>query len=118
MIERGAYELREAILASHAATEAEKVSARKLYQDIIVLGFSWQRTGLVDEISRQEDEEIQERLEEKEKLFITKAEYEKMIMTLREQMHVAAKSEEYHRAAMIKDRITELDAEMKKARDV
>ena len=51
----------------------------------------------------------------KEKLFITKAEYKQMIVTLEGQMHLAAKTEEYHRAAMIKDRIRELKEELEKA---
>jgi len=116
MIERGAYELKSLIKASPLASEAEKRQAEELYREIIYTGFEWQRTGLVDEISRKEDEEIRERLEEKERLFITKDEYRQMIKTLEEQMHLAAKSEEYHRAAMIKDRIRELREEMEKAK--
>jgi hypothetical protein len=81
---------------------------------ILFTGFEWQRTGKVDEISRTENEEIRERLEEKEKLFITKAEFEDMIQTLGEQMKSAADAQEYHRASMIKDRMRELDEEMKK----
>ena len=55
-------------------------------------------------------------ISEKEKLFITRAEYGKMIKTLTEQMRLAAESQEYHRAAMIKDRIRELEEEMKKTK--
>ena len=66
----------------------------------------------MDEISRKENEEIRERLEEKEKLFITEKEYEDMIGVLGEQMKLSADSGEYHRAAMIKDRIRELKEEM------
>lgn len=117
MIERGAFELRGVILGSAAATEEEKQRAEKLYKEIIYTGFEWQRSGLVDQISRQEDEEIRERLEEKEKLFVTKAEYREMIRVLGEQIKLAAKAEEYHRAAMIKDRIRELKEEVEKAKD-
>ena len=115
MIERGAFELKRLILKSPTATPAEKQTTEELYKNIVYAGFEWQRSGLVDELSRQENEEVSERLEEKEKLFITKEDYELMIKTLNEQMHLAAKSEEYHRAAMIKDRIRELNEEMKKA---
>ena len=114
MIERGAYELKQVILEAAASTAQEKNKAEELYRGIIYTALDWQRSGLVDAISRQEDEEVRERLEEKEHLFITKEEYRQMITTLEEQMHLAAKAEEYHRAAMIKDRIRELNEEIKK----
>ncbi len=116
MIERGAHELKTVIETSPAATAVERSRAEDLYREILYTGFDWQRSGLVDEISRQENEEVAERLEEKEKLFITKDEYRQMIRVLEEQMHLAAQSEEYHRAAMIKDRIRELKEEMEKAK--
>ncbi|MEK7626965.1 MAG: hypothetical protein AAB397_00075 [Patescibacteria group bacterium] len=115
MIENGAYELKVVVNESSEATELEKKRAEELYNLIIYTGFEWQRSGLVDEISRKENEEIRERLEEKEKLFITEKEYEDMIGVLNEQMKLAANSEEYHRASMIQDRIRELKEEMKLA---
>lgn len=115
MIERGAFELKTVVEKSKSATATERTQAENLYKEILYIGFEWQRTGKVDAISRQEDEEVAERLEEKEKLFITKDEYKHMIKVLEEQMHLAAQSEEYHRAAMIKDRIRELKEEMEKA---
>ena len=114
MIERGAHELKIVVNDSEKATNEEKKRAEELYRLIIYTAFDWQRSGLVDEISRSEDEEIRERLEEKEKLFVTKEEYENMISNLKEQMKTAADSEEFHRAAMIKDRIRELREEMEK----
>lgn len=116
MIERGANELQAVVQKSPQAIMEEKNRAENLYRDIIYTGFEWQRSGLVDELSRKEDEEIRERLEEKEKLFITQDEYKQMIKTLKEQMQLAAKAEEYHRAAMIKDRIRELEEEMRKTK--
>lgn len=115
MIERGVYELKAVVNESPKATGSEKRRAEELYRLIIYTGFEWQRSGLVDEISRSENEEVRERLEEKEKLFVTKDEYENMVGTLEEQMELAANSEEYHRAAMIKDRIREIREEMEKA---
>ena len=115
MIERGAHELKNVILEAKDATAKEKSRAEELYKHILFTGFDWQRSGKVDEIARQEDEEVAERREMKEKLFITKAEYKQMIVTLEGQMHLAAKTEEYHRAAMIKDRIRELKEELEKA---
>ncbi len=114
MIERGAKELKDVILIAPASSVKDKKTAQDLYAKIIFTGFEWQRSGLVDEIARLEDEEVRERLEEKEKLFITKEEYEKMIGTLKEQMRAAAENEEYHRAGMLQDRIRELKEEMEK----
>lgn len=114
MIERGAYELKTIVLESKNSKAKEKEKAENLYRDIIYTALDWQRSGYVDEISRKEDEEIRERMEEKEKLFITKEEYQEMIKTLDEQMHLAAKAEEYHRASMIQDRIRELREEVEK----
>lgn len=115
MIERGAFELKSVILGSASSTKEEKQKAEELYRDILYTGFDWQRSGKVDQLSRQEDEEIRERLDDKEKLFITQEEYKKMIKILEEQMQLSVKTEEYHRAAMIKDRIRELKEEMEKS---
>lgn len=113
MIERGAFDLKRVVEESPQATDEDKKEAAELYKKILFTGFEWQRTGYVDEISRLENEEIRERLEEKEKLFITHEEFEDMIKTLREQMKEASDTEEYHRASMIKDRVRELEEEMK-----
>ena len=117
MIERGAFELKTVVLGASSSTAEEKQKAEALYRDIVYTGFDWQRSGKVDQLSRQEDEEIRDRLDDKEKLFITKEEYKKMIKTLEEQMQLSAKAEEFHRAAMIKDRIRELKEEMEKAKE-
>ena len=114
MIERGAYDLKRVVLSAKKSTQEEKNEAEELYKKILFTGFEWQRSGFVDELSRAENEEVQERLEEKEKLFVTKDEYEDLIKTLTEQMHQSAESEEYHRASMLKDRIRELGEEMNK----
>ena len=118
MIERGAYDLKQVIDQSEKATPEEKNLASDLYRQILFTGFEWQRTGKVDEISRNENEEVRERLEEKEKLFVTKEEFEDMLKTLREQMRNAAETEEFHRASMIKDRIRELEEEMDKTQNI
>jgi len=114
MIERGAKELKDVVLIASDSSAKDRKSSQDLYAKIIFTGFEWQRSGLVDELARQDDEELRERLEEKEKLFITREEYEKMIGTLKEQMRAAAENEEYHRAGMIQDRLRELEEEMKK----
>ncbi|MDE1970281.1 MAG: hypothetical protein KGI50_01760 [Patescibacteria group bacterium] len=111
-------ELLTVVLTSGSATEEEKRQAKMLYQDIVFIGFSWQRNGRVDEIARQEDEEVRERMDEKESFVMTKKEYQEMIDRLVEQMHLSAQSEEYYRLAMIKDRIAELRAEMEHPRHI
>src|SRR3990167_616381 len=112
MIERGAYELRQIILSSPKSTDEEKTRAGEYYKNILYKGFDWQRDGKVDEIARQEDEDVLGRLHGKGKLFITKAEYGQMVETLKEQVQSASKDGDYHRAAMLKDRIQELTEEM------
>jgi 4-alpha-glucanotransferase len=114
MIERGAHELRNVVLGSPNASAKENARAEELYKEIVYTGFEWQRSGLVDEISRSEDEGVRENLEMKEKLYITKEEYEHMIDTLAKQMKEAAKGEEFYRAGMLKDRIRELKEDMRK----
>lgn len=116
MIERGAFELRQIILNSAKSSNEEKLKAEELYKNIIYTGFGWQRIGKVDEIARQEDEDVLGRLHQKGKLFITKEEYGQMIKTLEDQVRLSAKDEDYHRAAMLKDRIQELSEEMTKAK--
>ena len=116
MIERGAHDLKQVVLDSPRSSQEEKQRAEELYKIIIYTGFEWQRQGKVDEIARQEDEDVLGRLQGKSKLFITKGEYGQMIQTLKQQIKSSANDEDYHRAAMLKDRIQELTEEMEKAR--
>lgn len=116
MIERGGHDLKQVVLDSAKSSQEEKQRAEELYKNIVYIGFKWQREGKVDEIARQEDEDVLGRLHQKGKLFITKEEYGQMIETLKEQVGSSAKDEDYHRAAMLKDRILELGEEMKKAK--
>ena len=115
MIERGAFELKNIVLSSSESSEKEKNKAEELYKNILYTGFAWQRDGKVDEIARQEDEDVLGRLHQKGKLFITKEEYGQMIKVLNEQIVNAVHDQDYHRAAMLKDRIQELSEEMEKA---
>lgn len=117
MIERGAYELKKIVLDSLKTSPEEKEKAQELYKNILFSGFEWQREGRVDEIARQEDEDVLGRLHQKGKLFITKDDYGHMVKTLGEQVASAANDEDYHRAAMLQDRIKELTEEMDKAQN-
>lgn len=112
MIERGAHELKQAILKSPVARPAERRKAEELYYAILTTGFDWQRSGYVDELARWESDEVRERLDEKGKYFITQDEYKHMIKTLDDQIKIAVQNEQYYRAAMIRDRIKELKEEM------
>lgn len=114
MIERGAYDLQRVVLESSDSSLEEKRDAKEYYKNILYTGFGWQRSGKVDEIARQEDEDVLGRLHQKGKLFITKDEYGQMIGTLEEQVVSSVKEEDYHRAAMLKDRIKELQEEIEK----
>lgn len=107
MIERGAFELKETILAVPGASEQSKEKARELYFGIITTGFAWQRMGKVEELARAEDEEI--RMHTDAALpTIPKEELEKMIAHIKEEMLEVAQSQEYERAALLRDRIKEL----------
>lgn len=108
MIERGAKELMEVVLAVQDATAEQKERAKILYRDIIFTGFEWQRSGKVEEISRQEDEEIRERTDEGLPK-LPKKEVEKMIKNIEQEMLKVAENREYERAAQLRDRIEELE---------
>jgi alpha-amylase/alpha-mannosidase (GH57 family) len=108
MIERGANELKEVVLAAPDASEETKQKAQKLYYDIITKGFEWQRSGKVEEIARREDEEIRERTDQALPK-LPPEEVEKMIANIRQEMLEVAKNQEYERAAQLRDRIAELE---------
>jgi len=108
MVERGAYELKEAILAVSDSSREIKDKAQKLYFNIITAGFEWQRTGKVEELARREDEEIRMRTDAS---FgdLPKEEIEKMVAHIKDEMEEVARHQEYERAALLRDRIKELE---------
>lgn len=107
MIERGANELEDTILVSDAS-EKEKQKAQELYYRIITMGFEWQRSGKVEEMARQEDEEVRERTDEGLPQ-LPAEEVDKMIGNIRKEMFEVAEKQEYERAAQLRDRIKELE---------
>lgn len=107
MIEAGAKELRDVVLASPASTAIERQDAQKLYQQILYSSFDWQRTGKVDARSKSADEDVTQRIT-KEAQHIPLVEFEKIIANLERQMLSAAEHREYERAAQLRDRIKEL----------
>ncbi len=108
MIERGAFELKETILSLPDAPEETKEKARELYFGIITTGFAWQRAGKVEEMARTEDEEI--RMHTDAALpGLPKEEIEKIIGHIQQELEEVAGKQEFERAALLRDRIKELE---------
>lgn len=107
MMERGAKELRDVVNVAPAATTQQKNRAQELYQNILFTGFDWQRSGLVEELAHQEDEEVRQRTDEGIPQ-LPKKEIDKIIVNLDKEMHAMAEQQEYERAAQLRDRIKEL----------
>jgi alpha-amylase/alpha-mannosidase (GH57 family) len=112
MIERGAYEILQSIKSTDAPFES-KEKAQKMYYEIITTGFNWQRNGIVESLSRQEDEELKAQLYE-EKSEVTREDYDKLIELLIPQMKQAAENLEFIRAEQLRKRIEELKNERDK----
>ena len=108
MIERGAKELYEAIIFTPGINKKIKNKAKELYYKIIFTAFDWQRSEIVDEFSRKEDEEIRQRTDVSLPK-LPRQEIEKMIKQLEKEMELVASCREYERAAQIRDRIKELE---------
>ncbi len=108
MIEQGAYELKQAILSIPDLSGEEKKKAKDLYYKIVTLGFEWQRSGKVEELSRQEDEEIRERTDQGLPQ-LPAEEVDKMISNIEKEMVAVAEKREFERAAQLRDRIKELE---------
>ena len=132
MIERGAYELLEAIKASRpvppndagAATVCRRGTAtavrdsviqeaQELYYQIITKGFEWQRTGKVDEISKKEDESVR-MLTDSGLGDLPAEELDKMIAVIQKELGAVVQNGEYERAIQLRDRIKELESYKKK----
>jgi len=114
MIEAGAKELKDVIVINPKAEAKEKSLANKLYQEILYTGFEWQRSGKVEQLSRQEDEEVRQ-LTDEGMPKLPKKELDKIISNLTAEMKSVANKQEYERAAQLRDRISELKEYDKKA---
>ncbi len=108
MVERGAYDLKETILAVADAPDEVKKQAQALYFKIITTGFEWQRTGKVEALAKAEDEEIRMRTDASLG-DLPKEEIEKMVAHIKAEMEEVALHQEYERAALLRDRIRELE---------
>lgn len=110
MIEKGAFELLTAIKSFKKSTDTDKKKAWDLYIEIITMGFDWQRTGMVADLSKKEDEEMKERMDQ-DRPYISSEEFQKMIEVLTKQMLAAADQKEYIRADQFRKRIEELKSD-------
>ena len=107
LIARGAKDFFDSINSLESVSGQIKLQAKELYEKIIFTAFDWQRQGIVDELSRKEDEEIRQRTD----VGLPKlpsAEINKMVSKLKKEMREAAEAMEYERAAQMRDRIKEL----------
>lgn len=107
MIETGAKELKDVIKMLPGRTRIKKI-AEKLYQEIIFTGFAWQKSGKVEQLSREADEDVTQRIT-RDMQTIPLREYQGLIENLRRLKQKAVENEEYERAAQIRDRIRELE---------
>lgn len=107
MIEAGASELLETINLIPKLDKKTLDKANQLYQKIIATGFIWQKTGKVEQMAKEADEDITQRIT-KELQYIPKKEFDKIIKGLNEQMLNAVERQEYERATQIRDRVKEL----------
>ena len=107
MIERGAKELRDVVNQTPGANATAKEQAQDLYQRIVFKGFDWQRDGVVEALSKQEDEEVRQRSDEGLPK-LPKSEIMKIIKNLEREMKLVAGRQEFERAAQLRDRIKEI----------
>ena len=108
MMEAGAKELRDTIKLVPGLSKLTYAKAESLYQTIVFTAFEWQRTGMVENLAKQADEDVTQRITA-EMPYIPLEEYNTIVGNLTRQMLQAAKSREYERAAQIRDRVTELE---------
>ena len=107
MIERGAKELYDSVALMSEVSPDVKERARHLYHSIVFKAFDWQRSGLVDQLARSEDEDVRQRTDVGLPK-LPRAEVQKMIDRLKQEMDLVAGQQEYERAAQVRDRIREL----------
>lgn len=106
-IEGGAKELKDAVFACKNVSQEQKNKVQELYYNILTTAFAWQRSGKVDKLASEEDEEIRQRVD-RALPSMKDHEFEAMIASLETQKAKAAEIQEYERAAQFRDRIAEL----------
>jgi len=107
IIEAGAKELKDVIWTVPDISKTQKTKAEKLYHEIALTGFQWQKTDKIKNLAAEADEDITQRIL-KDIPKISRTEFNKIINGLKNQIAHACQREEYERAAQIRDRIKEL----------
>ncbi len=107
MIEKGAKELYDTICLTPDIEKKIKEKAKELYQSIVFAAFDWQREGIVDDLAKEEDEEMRQ-MTDVGMPKLPKKEVDKIIFRLSKEMNLLAKKQEFERAAQIRNRIAEL----------
>src|SRR3990172_2721040 len=107
MIERGAFELKETVLNVPDSPEETKKKAQELYYSIITTGFAWQRSGKGEELARAEDEEVRMHTDAAV-TGLPKEEVGKIIKQIEGEIEEVTRNREFERAALLRDRIKEL----------
>lgn len=113
IIEAGAKELKDVIFLIPNLSSQIKKQATRLYQEIVLTGFHWQRIDKIKNLAAEADEDVTQRMI-KGVPKISQKEFNKIIKGLKIQLKNACDREEFERAAQIRDRIKELlDKKMK-----
>ncbi|MDI6591613.1 MAG: UvrB/UvrC motif-containing protein [Patescibacteria group bacterium] len=115
ILEKGAKELKDVVLAISGVSSIVKRQAQELYQKIVFLALDWQREGVVEDLVKEHyDEEVAMRLDTSAP-YVPPEEFDKIIEHLRKQMLECARIEEFERAAQFRDRIKELKEKREEA---
>lgn len=112
LIESGAKDLRDVIFSLPKIGLNIKNKAEKLYHNIVLTGFQWQKTDKLKNLAAEADEDVTQRMI-KGVPKISAQEFNKIINGLKLQIKSAVNKEEYERAAQIRDRIKELAGKKK-----
>jgi len=107
IIEAGAKELRDVVFSIPRLSYKIKNLANKLYQEIALTGFQWQKTDKLKSLAADADEDVTQRMI-KGVVKISPREFNKIINSLKLQIKAAVAKEEFERATQIRDRIKEL----------
>lgn len=108
ILEKGAKELSETVLAVPGIDRKTEEKAQDLYKKIVFLALDWQREGIVEDLVKEHyDEEVSMRLDTTAP-YIPPEEFDKIIEHLKKQMLEAVQVEEYERAIQFRERIKEL----------
>ncbi len=113
LIEAGAKQLKDVVNLSNKSTDADKKEANDLYVNILITSYEWQRSGKVEKMARSEDEELRQMNEPNIRPEEQKEEIKEMIKRIEKQMLGAAEHKEYERAALLRNRIKELEGYLK-----